>query len=109
MADMILKVSETKYMETLNQLQSHISRLKSVRDELESKKQEMNSALQENLGRKAAEMIDANLANVNSSIERTQAAIDQIENYFNTIDRTQDKLSSSLDDAANLAKQALFD
>lgn len=108
MAELVLKVSEEKYKDTLNKLQGKLNELKDLKDGLEGKKGQLNNSLKESLGQKASEMLEANLKNVNSSIEKTQTAIDQIQHYLDTMQTTDANLSNSLDSAAQEARN-LFD
>lgn len=108
MADLTIKVSEAKYKDTLDKLERQLARLKDLKAQLENKKGTLSEGLQHALGKQASEMIEANLQNVNSSIERTQAAVDQIRNYMEKMSTTEVELSSSVTQAADEAKK-LFD
>lgn len=108
MADLVIKVSEGKYEETLQKLQQQLNRLKDLKGQLESQKGTLSEGLQETLGRQASEMIDANLRNVNTSIEKVQSAIDQIQGYLGRMTETESDLNSTISSAADEARK-LFD
>lgn len=108
MAELLLKVSEEKYKSSLDDLQRQLGRLNEIKNSLEGRKDQLGNSLKEALGTKASEMLETNLRNVNSSIEKTQSAIDEIQHYLDTMQSTESELSGKMAAATEEARK-LFD
>lgn len=108
MAELVIKVSEEKYRKALDNLKKQVDHLGDLKIQLENKKSQLGEGLREKLGQRTMELLDVNLQNVNRSIEKTNAAITQIENYLESMTTTESKLTSSVQTAIEDA-QRLFD
>lgn len=107
-AALIIKVSESKYKETLDKLNQQLAKQKDYKEQLEAEKQRLKGGFAGLLGDKTAEMIDVNIRNVDRSIEKTQNMIDKIENYLNSMQGQHYQLDKDLNDAIEEAN-GLFD
>lgn len=107
-AALIIKVSETKYKETLDKLNQQLAKQKDYKEQLETEKQRLKGGFAGLLGDKSAQMIDVNLRNVERSIEKTQNIIDKIESYLNNMQSQHTELDKDLDAAIEEAN-SLFD
>ncbi len=103
MADLNLKVSESLYRETINQLGEKITQLEGQLSALKTKREQIERYYQGPAATKAINTIKKDEENVERSIKAVQTQKDQIEKYLNEMNQGDQEITGTYNDAMGKA------
>lgn len=107
MADLVIKVSEKKYEDTLQRLQTQLNTLNGYKEELDMYKQNMSKEFIGELGDDTVQLINNNAKNVAQAIEKTEKAITEIKKYMDSMKAEYVSLRDDVEQASRQAQDLL--
>lgn len=100
-----IKISETKYRETINKLGDKIAELQDCLEQLQTQKGKLKGAYGGPAAEKAYEAIEANETKVKESIEKVTKQKDKIQQYLDSMSQVNTKIEKDYDDALARAQK----